>query len=238
MSTPLLRLAGLAAGYGEIEVLHDLSIDVRAGSITALLGSNGAGKTTMMRCISGLIPQTRGSLEFAGDAIHALAACHRVARGIALVPEGRMIFPDFSVEENLQIGAFTPRARAHRHRLYETVYAQFPILKERRRQPAGTLSGGEQQMLALARGLMSEPRLILLDEPSLGLAPLVVTQLFKIVQAIRASGLTVFIVEQNVHRTLDIADYVYVIENGRLVTQGSGDVIKSDPYVRQAYLGL
>lgn len=238
MTGPLLRLQGATAGYGEIEVLHELSIDVESGSITALLGSNGAGKTTAMRCICGLLPLSRGDLHFAGQAIRDLPACRRVEMGIALVPEGRMIFPDFSVEENLQIGGFIPRVRAHRHRLYETMYGLFPMLKERRRQAAGTLSGGEQQMLALARGLMSEPKLILLDEPSLGLAPKVVSQLFKTIVSIRASGVTVFIVEQNIHRTLAIADHAYVIENGKLAMQGKGSALKNDPHIRRAYLGL
>jgi branched-chain amino acid transport system ATP-binding protein len=238
MTAPLLRLAGATAGYGEIEILHDLTIEVQPGSITALLGSNGAGKTTTMRCICGLLPLARGSLEFSGAGIAALPACRRVELGISLVPEGRMVFPDFSVEENLQIGAFIPRVRAQRARLYETMYGLFPVLKERRRQAAGTLSGGEQQMLALARSLMSEPRLILLDEPSLGLAPRVVSQLFKTVQAIRDSGVTVLIVEQNMHRTLEIADYAFVLENGRLAMQGGAGDVKSDPHVRQAYLGL
>jgi branched-chain amino acid transport system ATP-binding protein len=237
-SGPVLRLRGVHAGYGDIKVLHGVSLAVQTGTVTAIIGSNGAGKTTLMRAISGLIPVTGGSIELAARDATNLPASERVAAGICLVPEGRLIFSDFTVEENLLIGGFTPRTRRKRQELIDQLYARYPRLRERRRQRAGTLSGGEQQMLALARGLMSEPRILLLDEPSLGLAPKVVAQLFEMILEIRRAGITVCVVEQNVLHTLEIADYAYVLENGHLVTEGSGSALLADERVRQAYLGL
>jgi branched-chain amino acid transport system ATP-binding protein len=238
VTTPLIELNAVTAGYGEAVVLQNVSLTVPEGSLTALIGSNGAGKTTTMRCIAGLLQPTAGTLTWNGRVINALAAAKRVELGISLVPEGRMVFPDFTVDENLTIGATNSRAKPHRRQSIEEMYALFPRLKERRSQPSGTLSGGEQQMLALARGLMAQPKLLLLDEPSLGLAPAIVTQLFETLEAIRKLGLTIFIVEQNVHRTLEVADYAYVMENGRIVLHGAASTCAADPRIRQAYLGL
>ena len=236
--TALLAARGVSAGYGEVGVLREVSLDVEARSITALVGSNGAGKTTLMRVFAGLLPLDAGSLVFDGADIGRTPAHRRVERGVSLVPEGRLVFPDFTVEENLRIGAVAPRARDRLGETREAMYALFPRLRERRGQAAGTLSGGEQQMLALARGLMSRPRLLLLDEPSLGLAPGAVDLLFASILRIRGDGVTVFVVEQNVRATLEIADAAYVIENGRIVLRGSGASLLDEPMVKTAYLGL
>jgi branched-chain amino acid transport system ATP-binding protein len=238
MSAALLELKAVTAGYGEVVVLREISLSVPEGSVTALIGSNGAGKTTTMRCVAGLLRPQQGTLAWRGKVINSLSASERVELGISLVPEGRMIFPDFTVEENLSIGAFNPRAKPNRTRRLDDMYALFPRLKERRRQHAGTMSGGEQQMLALARGLMAEPKLLLLDEPSLGLAPSIVSQVFGTIETVRGMGVTIIIVEQNVHRTLELADYAYVLENGRIVIQGEAHSCVEDPRIKQAYLGL
>ncbi len=234
----ILRLDDVAGGYGEVRILHAVSLEVVEGSITALVGSNGAGKTTLMRVLAGLVPLAGGRILFAGRDIGAEPPHGRVAGGMALIPEGRLVFPDFSVEENLRIGAVAPRARAGAPARMEEMFALFPRLRERRRQAAGTLSGGEQQMLALARGLMAAPRLLLLDEPSLGLAPAAAAVLFETVPRIRARGVSVLIVEQDISSTLAIADAGYVIENGRIVLSGNGADLLRDPAVREAYLGL
>ena len=238
MTKPLLEVRGVSAGYGQVQVLKDLSLTVEEGSITALLGANGAGKTTLMRVISGLIPTVSGELVFDGRNISRLASNGRVDLGISLVPEGRLIFPEFSVEENLKVGAFLARVRGRQAALSRQMMELFPRLRERQRQAGQTLSGGEQQMLAIARALMSEPRLLLLDEPSLGLAPQVVAQVFDKIQEVRRNGVTVFIVEQDVHATLEFADYAYVIENGELQIDGPAADIRENPKVREAYLGL
>lgn len=236
--TAMLEIADLSAGYGEVGVLDAVSLDVARDSITALVGSNGAGKTTLMRSVAGLLPETAGAIVFDGADLARAAPHDRVGRGLCLVPEGRLIFPAFSVEENLRIGAITPHARPRLAARIEEMYALFPILKQRRRQAGGTLSGGEQQMLAIARGLMACPRLLLLDEPSLGLAPAVAQSLFETIVRIRGGGVTVFIVEQDIRSTLEIADSAYVLENGRVVMQGTAAELLEDPQVRQAYLGL
>ena len=238
MHHPLLEVRGVSAGYGQVKVLTDLSLEVAPGSITALLGANGAGKTTLMRVISGLISTTSGEVVFDGASIGRTPSSDRVDLGISLVPEGRLIFPEFTVEENLLIGAFTNRVRGRRAQLSQQMLDFFPRLRERHRQAGQTLSGGEQQMLAIARALMSEPRLLLLDEPSLGLAPQVVAQVFDKIQEVRRQGVTVFVVEQDVHATLEFADYAYVIENGVLQMEGTADDIREDPRVREAYLGF
>jgi branched-chain amino acid transport system ATP-binding protein len=238
MTAPLMELNAVTAGYGEAVVLHDVSLAVPEGSLTALIGSNGAGKTTTMRCIAGLLELAGGTLTWKGEVINSLAAAERVELGISLVPEGRMVFPDFTVDENLAIGAFNARAKPRRRQSIAEMYALFPRLEERRNQQAGTLSGGEQQMLALARGLMARPKLLLLDEPSLGLAPGIVSQLFETLETVRELGLTIFIVEQNVHRTLELADYAYVMENGHIVLHGEAATCAADPRIKQAYLGL
>jgi branched-chain amino acid transport system ATP-binding protein len=238
VSKTLLEVKGISAGYGQVKVLKDLSLTVAEGSITALLGANGAGKTTLMRVISGIITTTAGDLVFDGDSIGQVASSERVDRGISLVPEGRLIFPDFSVEENLKVGAYIKRVRGRQRELTLQMLEFFPRLNERRDQSGQTLSGGEQQMLAIARGLMSEPRLLLLDEPSLGLAPQLVAQVFEKIQEVRRQGVTVFIVEQDVRATLEFADYAYVIENGELQMQGKASDISEDPKVKESYLGL
>ena len=238
MSKSLLEVKGISAGYGQVKVLKDLSLNVEEGSITALLGANGAGKTTLMRVISGIITATAGDLVFDGQGIGQLPSNQRVDRGISLVPEGRLIFPEFSVDDNLKVGAFISRVRARQSELARQVLEFFPQLNERRGQLGETLSGGEQQMLAIARGLMSEPRLLLLDEPSLGLAPQLVAQVFEKIQEVRRNGVTVFIVEQDVRATLEFADYAYVIENGELQMQGEAAQIREDPKVKESYLGL
>ncbi len=236
--TAMLEIDALTAGYGEIRVLERVSLDVAEGSITALVGSNGAGKTTLMRAVAGLVPVSGGRIALEGADLASAAPSERVERGLALVPEGRLIFPGFSVEENLRIGAIAPHAKAGRAARMAEMYALFPILEQRRRQPGGTLSGGEQQMLAIARGLMSRPRLLLLDEPSLGLAPAIAQSLFDTIVAIRGAGVTVFVVEQDIRSTLEIADTAYVLENGRIALSGTAAALLQDPQVRQAYLGL
>ena len=236
--TAMLEIATLSAGYGEVRVLEAVSLAVAPGSITALVGSNGAGKTTLMRTVAGLVQATAGRIALEDVDLGPAAPHERVERGVSLVPEGRLIFPGFSVEKNLRIGAVAPHARPGRRRRMEEMYALFPILAERRRQPGGTLSGGEQQMLAIARGLMSEPRLLLLDEPSLGLAPAVARTLFEMILRIRDAGVTVFIVEQDIRSTLEIADSAYVLENGRIAMSGQAAALLEDPQVRQSYLGL
>ena len=234
----LLDVRNLHAGYGEVAVLRDVSFAVTDGAITALIGSNGSGKTTMMRAVAGLLPARSGRIVFAGrDLTHARPS-ERVEAGLALVPEGRLVFPEFTVEDTLRVGAYCTRARAGMAERKAQMYALFPRLYERRRSPAGALSGGEQQMLAIARGLMSAPSLLLLDEPSLGLAPVVVAQLFAAIVAIAKSGVAVCLVEQDVNLSLEIADYAYVLENGAIVLRGPArELIQSDQ-VRTSYLGL
>jgi branched-chain amino acid transport system ATP-binding protein len=234
----LLDIHDLRAGYGNVAVLHGVSLWVAGGAITALIGSNGAGKTTTMRAVAGLLPARTGRILLAGADLTEASPKQRVDAGLALVPEGRLVFPDFTVEETLQVGAFCARARAGADERMARMYALFPRLYERRRTPAGALSGGEQQMLAIARGLMSAPRLLLLDEPSLGLAPVVVSHLFEAIVAIAKSGIAVCLVEQDVHLSLEVADYGYVLENGVIAAQGrASDLLQSDR-VKASYLGL
>ncbi len=234
----LLEVQGLQAAYGDVQALWDVSFAVEEGELVALLGANGAGKTTTLRAVTGLLPPRRGRISFAGQPIDREPA-HRIATlGVAHVPEGRQLFPLMSVEDNLLLGSYPPRARASRRRNLDRVYERFPRLYERRRQDAGTLSGGEQQMLAIGRALMSEPRLLVLDEPSLGLAPVVVQELFGVVHEVASSGTTVLLVEQSVHHALAIADRAYVLENGRVVMEGTGRALLGDARIRSAYLGL
>ncbi len=237
MSEILLECRDVVAGYGDAEVLHGVTIAVRTGTITALLGSNGAGKTTLMRAIAGVLPVHGGALFYSGRSLDKLDPAERVAAGISLVPEGRLVFPDLSVAENLRLGAYTDRARAGRLARTEKMYEMFPRLRERRGQAAGALSGGEQQMLALARGLMSEPTLLLLDEPSLGLAPQIAKQMFETIAKVRDDGHSVLIVEQDIIGTLGIADYGYVMENGRITIEGEPALLRDDPHVLASYLG-
>ena len=233
-----LQLKELSSGYGDVPIIKGLSLEVNSGSITALVGSNGAGKTTLMKTISGLLPVMDGEIFLDGEAISGTMPYRRVGLGLSLVPEGRLVFPEFSVEENLKIGAITPRAQPDRTARTEEMFELFPRLKERRNQAGGTLSGGEQQMLAIARGLMSAPRMLLLDEPSLGLAPNIAKFLFEMVVRVKESGVTIFIVEQDIKSTLEIADHGYVIENGQIVTEGLGSDLLGDDAIKTAYLGI
>ncbi|HHZ77098.1 MAG TPA: ABC transporter ATP-binding protein [Rhodospirillales bacterium] len=233
-----MQLKELSSGYGDVPIIKGLSLEVNSGSITALVGSNGAGKTTLMKTISGLLPVMDGEIFLDGEAISGTMPYRRVGLGLSLVPEGRLVFPEFSVEENLKIGAITPRAQPDRTARTEEMFELFPRLKERRNQAGGTLSGGEQQMLAIARGLMSAPRMLLLDEPSLGLAPNIAKFLFEMVVRVKESGVTIFIVEQDIKSTLEIADHGYVIENGQIVTEGLGSDLLVDEAIKTAYLGI
>lgn len=233
-----LQTSEMHAGYGEIRVLRGVSVTAQAAAITAIMGANGAGKTTLMRALSGLIPTTAGTFKADGNDITALPCHERVGRGIVLVPEGRMVFPDLSVLENLHLGAVNKRAIGHRDKTLSTVFEMFPRLAERRHQSAVTLSGGEQQMLALGRGLMAKPHVLLLDEPTLGLAPAIAKQIFRIVPELRQLGITILIAEQDLNRTLGVADYAYVLENGTVAAEGESSELARSPAVRHAYLGL
>jgi branched-chain amino acid transport system ATP-binding protein len=233
----VLTVEGLASAYGRIEVLHGVSLAVAAGEIVALVGSNGAGKTTLLRTLSGVRPATAGRIVFEGEDIQRLPAHRRVGRGIAQSPEGRQVFGPLSVDDNLRLGAFRRRDGGVRERL-EEIYALFPALAERRRTPAVSLSGGQQQMLAIGRAVMSRPKLLLLDEPSLGLAPLLVDQVLRAVVDLKRAGVTVLLVEQNAAAALAIADRGYVLEVGRVVHEATGRALLQDPKVKAAYLGV
>ena len=233
----MLRLEGVNAWYGDVHVLHDVSLDIPARSTTALLGANGAGKSTLLRCLCGLLARRKGEIRFMDQRIDGLDAAAIVERGLIMVPEGRALFPFMTVEENLLLGGYAKRAKKDRARTLERVYALLPKLRERRDQLAGSLSGGEQQMCAIARGIMAKPELLILDEPSLGLAPLVVKEVFALVKALRAEGITVLLVEQHVRNALGMADRGAVLENGRVVLQGTGADLLGDPLLRKAYMG-
>jgi branched-chain amino acid transport system ATP-binding protein len=238
-SSLILELKGLCAGYGEIQVLWGIDLDVRRGEITALIGSNGAGKTTLMRALSGLIPTTAGYYFSEGRDLTGDDAAEILARGIVHVPEGRRLFGAMSVEENLLMGAYARRAsRADIKRDLDRVYATFPKLRERRGQAAATLSGGEQQMCAIGRGLMSAPLLLMIDELSLGLSPLLVEQLVAALRALNAEGTSILLVEQDVTTALDLCHRAFVMDMGRIVRSGSGPELLADPIVRDAYLGV
>jgi branched-chain amino acid transport system ATP-binding protein len=236
MST-LLALEGLEAGYGDVVAVRDVSLEVRPGEIVALIGSNGAGKTTTLRAVGGLLRPRRGTIVFDGARIEGRTPAEIVARGIAHVPEGRQLFPGMTVRENLELGARTPESRTRRAETLAQVYELFPRLLERHTQVAGTLSGGEQQMTAIGRALMARPRLLMLDEPSLGLAPIVVGTIFDNLARINALGTTVLLVEQNVLRALRLCDRGYVLENGAIVVSGTRDALLADDNVKRAYLG-
>jgi branched-chain amino acid transport system ATP-binding protein len=238
MSQALLQAEALEAGYGEVQVLWGVSLGAAAGHLTTIVGANGVGKTTALRAIAGSIRPWGGRVLFDGEDVTRLAPHSKAERGLVLVPEGRQLFNAMTVEENLEMGAYTKRgSRGYAARL-ERVYALFPRLKERRRQSAGTFSGGEQQMLAIARGLMADPKLVIIDELSLGLAPVVVHELFSKLKALKDDGLTILLVEQNVHLAFALSDYAYVIAEGRLFTEGPPEKLESMPEIRQAYLGL
>ncbi len=235
---PLLAVSGVTAGYGGVPALHGVSLDVRDGEIVALVGANGAGKSTLLKTVAGLLPPTAGQVAFAGRRLDGRPAHAVVREGVAYVPEGRRLFARLSVRENLLLGAYTQRDEAARAETLEAVVALFPILAERQRQQAGTLSGGEQQMLAIARGLMSRPRLLLLDEPSLGIMPRLVARIYETLAAINRRGLTVLLVEQNVRAALTLARRAYVIQTGRMVQDGPAADLLDSEAVRRAFLGL
>ena len=234
----MLQVRSIEVRYGRVTAVHDVSLEVGPGRIVAVVGANGAGKSTTLRAIAGLNRVARGEILLDGAPIHALPAHRRVGLGLALVPEGRHLFPRHTVERNLELGAYTRRDTDEIHRALERVYAIFPMLKERRSQLAGTLSGGEQQMVAIARGLMSSPRLLMLDEPSWGIAPRLVDTLFETMEAIHAQGVAVLLVEQNVQRALRLAQHAYVIQTGRVVLEGPGPELLGSEIVRRAYLGI
>jgi branched-chain amino acid transport system ATP-binding protein len=234
----LLEISDLSLAYGDVQVLFGMSFEVREGEIVTLLGSNGAGKTTTLRAISGLRPALGGDILFRGESLLKIAASRRAEMGIALVPEGRELWPQLTVRENLELGAYTKAARSRSAANLERVYGLFPRLRERRAQLAGSLSGGEQQMCAIGRALMSEPKLLMLDEPSLGLAPILVDQMFAIVRTLHETGITVLLVEQNLQKALEVAQRGYVVETGRVKLQGGAKELLADPAIRQAYLGL
>ena len=234
----VLEIESVSAFYGDTQVLWDLSLSVETGRLVALLGANGAGKTTTLRTICGLLQATHGHLYYSGKDITFLPVHETVNLGITLVPEGRQLFPKMTVEENLIVGSYLKRAKTSRSRNLKWVYELFPRLAERKNQTAETLSGGEQQMVAIGRGLMQSPELIMFDEPSLGLAPILVNEVFRVIEELHRRGLTIFLVEQNVHQTLKIADYCYVIENGRIVHEGTGEDLSKDPKIKEAYLGI
>jgi branched-chain amino acid transport system ATP-binding protein len=224
--------------YGDVQVLWDVSFDVKQGEVVALIGANGAGKSTTLKTVSGLLRPRQGTVSFAGEDLARVEAYHRIDRGMALCPEARRLFVEMTVEENLDMGSLRGAAKQKREQTKEMVFTLFPRLSERRKQLAGTLSGGEQQMVAIGRGLMSLPKLMMFDEPSLGLSPILVREIFDVIRRIRQEGTTVLIVEQNVKQTLAVADRAYVLEHGRIAMQGAGKDLLDDPHVKAAYLGL
>lgn len=234
----MLEVRDLDVAYGQVLALRGVELAVGEGETVAVIGANGAGKSTLLRTVSGLLRPRRGSILFDGTPLHHLPAYGIAALGIAHVPEGRRVLPDMTVEENLELGAYLPKPKARRRETLRRVYEIFPRLAERRRQRAGTLSGGEQQMLAIARGLMLQPRLLMLDEPSLGLAPIVAEVTFEKIAEIRREGIGILLVEQNVQRALSLANRGYVLEGGQVVLQGPSKILLEDPHVKVAYLGL
>lgn len=233
----MLDVRDLTAGYGALMVLRDVNLKVAEGKVTALIGANGAGKTTLLRTLSGQIRPKAGAVTLAGERLDGLPPHEIAGRGVIQMPEGRRLFPRMTVYENLMLGGTHPRARAQRAHQLGWVYRLFPRLEERKGQLAGTLSGGEQQMVALARALMAQPRVLMLDEPTMGLAPRIVDEVFATIAHLRALGMTIFLVEQNVHHSLAACDYAYVLEHGRVVLSGSPTDLKANPRVRAAYLG-
>jgi branched-chain amino acid transport system ATP-binding protein len=234
----VLTLSAVSASYGSVPAIGDISIDIGEGEAVGLLGANGAGKSTTLRAISGLMRLTAGTITFLGTSLAALPPYKVAELGIAHVPEGRQVFPEMTVQENLEIGAYVPRAKADRGRTLEVVFSLFPVLAERRRQLAGTMSGGEQQMLAVGRGLMLKPRLLMLDEPSLGLAPVMTDITFQKIQEIHAMGTAILLVEQNVARALTLVQRAYVLESGKIIMRGSSADLANNKQVQAAYLGI
>ena len=234
----MLEVQNVDVFYGDVQVLWDVSFNVQKGEIVALIGANGSGKTTSLNTISSILTPRKGAVTYEGQALHTREPHDLVGLGIAHVPEARRLFPEMTVKENLLLGALTPDARKSRPEMLEKVYGIFPRLKEREKQAAGTMSGGEQQMCAIARGLMSKPRLLMLDEPSLGLSPILVSDIFRVITEVHEAGVTVLLVEQNVFKTLAVADRAYVLENGRIVLEGTGKDLLNDEHVKKAYLGV
>jgi branched-chain amino acid transport system ATP-binding protein len=237
LENPLLEVKAVDVFYGDIQALWSVSIQAARESVLALVGANGAGKTTLLRAISGLVHPRTGRILFSGKPILHLRPEKVVASGISLVPEGRRLFSQLTVMENLELGAYTPRARAGFSASLERAFALFPLLKARIRQIAGSLSGGEQQMLAIARGLMSQPRALLLDEPSMGLSPIVVKTIFELIQVLKKEKITILLVEQNIYQALKISDFAYVLKNGKVALSGRGEELLTDPDVKKAYMG-
>lgn len=234
----MLRVENIDVFYGDLQVLWDVSFEVKSGETVALVGANGAGKSTIIKTISGLNRPVSGSISFQDQSLDQTPAHRIIEHGIAHVPEGRRLFTEMTVRENLIMGSLSPEAKAKREETMEWVFGLFPRLKEREKQTTGTLSGGEQQMVAVGRGLMALPKLIMFDEPSLGLAPILVAEIFKIIERIRAEGVTVLIVEQNTKQTLEVCDRGYVLENGRIVLSDTGKALLNNDHVKQAYLGI
>lgn len=233
----MLQVTDLEVYYGAIQALKGVSFEVKEGEIVALIGANGAGKTTILHAITGLLPVRTGKVVFLGDTINKVPGHKIVSRGMAHVPEGRRVFADLTVLENLRLGAYTRSSKSEIEGEISRIYSRFPRLKERKNQLAGTLSGGEQQMLAMGRALMSQPKLIVMDEPSMGLSPLYVNEIFKIIKEINEAGTTVLLVEQNAKKALGIADRAYVLETGKIVLEGNADVLINDDSIKKAYLG-
>jgi branched-chain amino acid transport system ATP-binding protein len=234
----VLRVRDVQICHGRVPAVHDVSLDVEAGRIVAIVGANGSGKSTLLRAIAGLNPVSRGEILLEGRPVERLPAHRRVRLGLALVPEGRHLFPRLTVQRNLELGAYVRRDRAEIAASLERVYGIFPVLADRRAQAAGTLSGGEQQMVAIARGLMSSPKLLMLDEPSWGIAPILVNKIFETIAAIHRAGVSILLVEQNVPRALSLADEAYVLQTGRVVLKGTGQELLGSDLVKRAYLAL
>lgn len=234
----MLQINQIDVFYGQVQILRRVSFDVGEKEIVSLLGSNGAGKTTTVNTISGILPVKDGSIEFMGNDITAVEPHTRVGMGLVQIPEGRKIFPTLSVMENLEMGSYLKEPKAHRRETLDIVLKMFPILENRKSQAAGTLSGGEQQMLAIGRGIMSKPKLLVLDEPSLGLAPLIVEEIFDVIQKINRDGVTILLVEQNVAQSLTLSDRGFVLEEGQIGLSGTGNRLLVDPHIKKLYLGL
>ncbi|MCL1925543.1 MAG: ABC transporter ATP-binding protein [Syntrophorhabdaceae bacterium] len=234
----MLKVSGIDVFYGDLQVLWDVSFEIKQGEILVLVGANGAGKSTTLKTISGLLKPARGSIEFQGIYLDQLKADQVISHGVVHVPEARRLFREMTVEENLIMGSLAPEAKKKRADTLEWVYELFPRMKERRKQVAGTMSGGEQQMCAIGRGLMALPKVLMFDEPSLGLSPILVQEVFEIAKRINKEGVTVLLVEQNVRQTLTFCDRAYVLENGRIVLHGTGKELLNDVHVREAYLGI
>lgn len=234
----MLEIKNIEVFYGDVQVIWDVSFDVKQGEVVALIGANGAGKSTILKTISGILKPKTGEVVFDGNVVHKQEPFRLIELGLAHVPEARRLFVEMSVDENLDMGALRGEAKKQRAKTKDMVFDLFPRLKERARQQAGTLSGGEQQMLAIGRGLMAKPKLIMFDEPSLGLSPILVREIFNIIKKIRQEGMTVLIVEQNVKQTLAAADRAYVLETGKIVMNGTGEGLLNDEHVKAAYLGV